>query len=195
MSEVGRSEKLTVEGALLVQVDVMLFIRSARTLRRATTTPATLLTDALATSVRKTPFLFHSDLQIPQSHLRAIPATCLLKDDVQEIFHRWFRYLNGCCDFCVRASSGKKRGDRPFFACKIRVSREHLCTPEPNVPSKSVAVVPGVGIRGVGGLQSHSGVRIARSDILCLLALLPGVVARQCLVDNLPGHATLKTRK
>lgn len=125
----------------------MLFIRSARTLRRATATPATHVIHLLAASVRRTPFLFHSDLQVPQSHLRAIPATCLLKDGLQGILHRWFGFLNGCCDFRVRTSSGKERGDCPFFACEIRVSREHLCTPEANVPSKSVAVVLGVGIR------------------------------------------------
>ena len=174
----------------------MSFIRSVRTLHRPTTTPAALVTGPLAASVGKTPFLFHSDLQVPQSHLCAIPATCLLKDDLQGIVHRWFCHLNGCCDFCVRTTSGKKRADRPFFACEIRVSRKHLCTPEANVPSKNVAVAPGVGIRAGCGLHSHSGAGIAPSDIICRLALLTeAMVARQSLVDNLPIYATMKTRK
>ena len=66
----------------LLQVDVMLLICPARTLWRMASTLPTLVTNLRIgySSVRKAPFVLHSHLQIPQSDLGTIPATCLLKD-------------------------------------------------------------------------------------------------------------------
>src|SRR5215469_4802845 len=106
----------------------MLLIRPPPPLLRTATTLPALVTGLRIwySSIRKALFLFHSHFQIPQCDLCAIPATCLLKDTAQIILDRWLWYLNRCCDLCVRASSGKKRCDRPFFTCEIRVSRKHL---------------------------------------------------------------------
>src|SRR5215469_17289099 len=113
----------------------MLFIRSRRTLGRVTTTHPALLIDLRIcdlricdlriydlricdlricdASVRRTPFLFHSGPQVPQSDLGAVPATCLLKEASQVILDHGLWCLNRGCDLGVCASLRKKRCDSP----------------------------------------------------------------------------------
>jgi len=90
----------------LVQIDVVLLIRPARTLWWVTTTLLALVTNLRICfpSVQEAPFLLQSSPHIPQSDLGPIPAACLLKDSSQVIVDHFLWRINGCCDFAVRAS-------------------------------------------------------------------------------------------
>jgi hypothetical protein len=86
----------------------------------------TLVTDlpVCFTSIIEAPFVLHSHLQIPQSDLCTIPATCLLKDSSQVTLDYVLCCLDLCRDLRIRASLGNKRGDSPLFAGKIRVPKQ-----------------------------------------------------------------------
>ncbi len=91
----------------LVQVNLMLLIRPRGRLRRMTTINLPMLvTDfpVCFTSIVETPFFYDSNLQIPQSDFRAIPATCLVHDSSQVGLDHVFCCLDLCCDLCIRAS-------------------------------------------------------------------------------------------
>jgi hypothetical protein len=76
------------------------------------------------TSIVKTPFFYDSNLQIPQSDFRAIPATCLVNDSSQVSLDYVFCGLDLCCDLRIRASLENKRCDSPLSTCKSHVSRQ-----------------------------------------------------------------------
>src|SRR5579864_3750269 len=105
----------------------MLLIRPRRTLRSMTTINLPMLVTDLPvcfTSIVETPFFYDSNFQIPQSDLRAIPATCLFNDSSQVSLDHVFCYLDLRCDLCIRASLENKRCDSPLSTCKIHVSRQ-----------------------------------------------------------------------
>ena len=165
----------TAEETSLVQVNLVLFIRPMRTLWRMTTIKLSALVTDLRVgfaSVREAPFCSHSHIQIPQSDLCTIPATCLLKDSSQVNLDCLFRCLDPRCDFCVCLSLENKCRDRPLFARKIHVSRQqrHDFTPTPNsnaancIPAGFALRVPRCQLIGTqSGLSKLDSLRASRS--------------------------------
>jgi hypothetical protein len=76
----------------------------------------------------KSPFFFHTHLQVPQSDFCPIPATCLGENSLQVALDYTLGGLGGLCDLCIRASFKNKCRDSPFFTCKVRVPKQQRHT-------------------------------------------------------------------
>jgi hypothetical protein len=96
----------------------MVLMRSGRTLWRMSTINLTAFFMDLSPGfapVLGAPFFLHSQLQIPQSHFGAIPATCFVEDSSQVVLHFLLSCVGFRRDLCIRAPLHNQRRDRPLF--------------------------------------------------------------------------------